>query len=294
MAGMAGMEQMLRPMLRTSGASMFGLQLGQGLGQLAAEVVGATDIGLPLSEPGHVALLPTNVEGLRGRSGAVRQRRHPLSGPARVRPAAAVRRGRLVARADAGPGRAVRERHHHRHLGAGAGGRPGRPQQPGRAELHPGGRPVRAAEDPGAGGRAAAAGDDAGPGRGLGRRGGHPGDRAADAGRRRRWPRPYAGPGRPEGRPRPRSPPWSAWSCGPAGCGTPPTCGRRCGMPGASRAATQCGPTRTWCPPRPTWTTRWASSPPSRTRGRRRRLRRRAGRAVGRGGPRGRRPPPTP
>jgi putative hydrolase len=60
--GMAGMEQMLRPMLRTSGASMFGLQLGQGLGQLATQVVGATDIGLPLSEPGHVALLPTNIK----------------------------------------------------------------------------------------------------------------------------------------------------------------------------------------------------------------------------------------
>ncbi|MCW2805730.1 MAG: hypothetical protein QOF52_1147 [Propionibacteriaceae bacterium] len=60
--GLAGMEQMLRPMLRTSGASMFGLQLGQGLGQLATEVVGATDIGLPLSEPGHVVLLPTNVK----------------------------------------------------------------------------------------------------------------------------------------------------------------------------------------------------------------------------------------
>jgi len=59
--GMAGMEQMLRPMLRTSGASMFGLQLGQGLGKLATEVVGVTDIGLPLSEPGHVVLLPTNV-----------------------------------------------------------------------------------------------------------------------------------------------------------------------------------------------------------------------------------------
>jgi putative hydrolase len=59
--GMAGMEQMLRPMLRSSGASMFGLQLGQGLGRLATEVVGATDIGLPLSEAGHVALLPTNV-----------------------------------------------------------------------------------------------------------------------------------------------------------------------------------------------------------------------------------------
>jgi putative hydrolase len=60
--GMAGMEQMLRPMLRTSGASMFGLQLGQGLGQLATEVVGATDVGLPLSQPGYVALLPTNIK----------------------------------------------------------------------------------------------------------------------------------------------------------------------------------------------------------------------------------------
>ncbi len=59
--GMAGMEQMLRPMLRTSGASMFGLQLGQGLGQLSGEVVGVTDIGLPLGEPGQIALLPANV-----------------------------------------------------------------------------------------------------------------------------------------------------------------------------------------------------------------------------------------
>ncbi len=59
--GMAGMEQMLRPMLRTSGASMFGLQMGQALGRLSTEVIGATDIGLPLSEPGHVALLPTNI-----------------------------------------------------------------------------------------------------------------------------------------------------------------------------------------------------------------------------------------
>jgi putative hydrolase len=58
MPGMAGMKQMLR----TSGASMFGLQLGQGLGQLATEVVGATDIGLPLSEPGKMALLPTNIK----------------------------------------------------------------------------------------------------------------------------------------------------------------------------------------------------------------------------------------
>ncbi|MGI8456672.1 MAG: zinc-dependent metalloprotease, partial [Propionibacteriaceae bacterium] len=61
LGGMAGMEGMLRPMLRNSGASMFGLQLGQGLGQLATEVMGATDIGLPLSAKGEVALLPTNV-----------------------------------------------------------------------------------------------------------------------------------------------------------------------------------------------------------------------------------------
>ena len=55
---------------------MFGLQLGQGLGQLATEVVGATDIGLPLSEPGHVALLPTNIkafgEGLEQSSSDIR------------------------------------------------------------------------------------------------------------------------------------------------------------------------------------------------------------------------------
>jgi len=63
-------------MLRSSGASMFGLQLGQGLGQLATEVIGATDIGLPLSEAGHVALIPTNVaafgEGLEQSSTDVR------------------------------------------------------------------------------------------------------------------------------------------------------------------------------------------------------------------------------
>ena len=59
--GWLGWSRCSGPMLRTSGASMFGLQLGQGLGRLSTEVVGATDIGLPLSEPGRVALLPTNV-----------------------------------------------------------------------------------------------------------------------------------------------------------------------------------------------------------------------------------------
>ena len=59
--GMAGMAEMLRPMLRSSGASMFGLQLGQGLGQLSGEVVSTTDIGLPLTDTPQVALLPANV-----------------------------------------------------------------------------------------------------------------------------------------------------------------------------------------------------------------------------------------
>ena len=58
---MQGMEQMLRPMLRNSGASMFGLQVGQALGHLATEVVGTTDIGLPLAPTGQLAMLPTNV-----------------------------------------------------------------------------------------------------------------------------------------------------------------------------------------------------------------------------------------
>ena len=101
---MAGMEQMLRPMLRTSGASMFGLQLGQGLGQLATEVVGATDIGLPLSEPGHVALLPTNVkafgEGLEQSGSDVTL----YLALARMRSAATLRLRGLAASTDAHPG----------------------------------------------------------------------------------------------------------------------------------------------------------------------------------------------
>ncbi|MDR1186288.1 MAG: zinc-dependent metalloprotease, partial [Bifidobacteriaceae bacterium] len=38
--------------------SLFGMQLGQALGQLSREVFGYTDVGLPLVEPGATALLP--------------------------------------------------------------------------------------------------------------------------------------------------------------------------------------------------------------------------------------------
>jgi putative hydrolase len=47
-------------MMQQVGVSMWGAQVGQGIGKLAGEVVGAADIGLPLAE-GHPALLPANV-----------------------------------------------------------------------------------------------------------------------------------------------------------------------------------------------------------------------------------------
>lgn len=47
-------------MQQMSGA-LFGSQLGQGLAALAAEVLGSTDIGLPLADSGRAVLLPANV-----------------------------------------------------------------------------------------------------------------------------------------------------------------------------------------------------------------------------------------
>ncbi|MBI1376799.1 MAG: hydrolase [Frankiales bacterium] len=58
------MAQMVGPLLgmaRQMGAMMFGAQLGQGLGTLAGEVLGAADVGIPLTEDGRAALLPRNV-----------------------------------------------------------------------------------------------------------------------------------------------------------------------------------------------------------------------------------------
>ncbi|QGF24423.1 zinc-dependent metalloprotease [Raineyella fluvialis] len=60
-AELAQMAGMLQPMLRTSGAMMYGQKVGEALGRLASEVLGLTDIGLPLGEDGAVVLLPTNV-----------------------------------------------------------------------------------------------------------------------------------------------------------------------------------------------------------------------------------------
>ncbi|MQS08135.1 zinc-dependent metalloprotease [Streptomyces alkaliphilus] len=48
-------------MMRSMGGAMFGTQIGQAVGVLAGEVVGSSDIGLPLGPAGKAALLPGNI-----------------------------------------------------------------------------------------------------------------------------------------------------------------------------------------------------------------------------------------
>ena len=59
------MAQMMAPMLgmlQQLGAAAFSMQLGQALAALAADVVGASDIGIPLTADAQPALLPRNVD----------------------------------------------------------------------------------------------------------------------------------------------------------------------------------------------------------------------------------------
>ncbi|GAA2050871.1 MULTISPECIES: zinc-dependent metalloprotease [Streptomyces] len=58
---MRAMAGPLLGMMRSMGGAMFGTQIGQAVGMLAGEVVGSTDIGLPLAPAGKAALLPVNV-----------------------------------------------------------------------------------------------------------------------------------------------------------------------------------------------------------------------------------------
>jgi putative hydrolase len=51
----------MQGMLRQLGGSIFGAQVGQGLGELAGEVVSSSDIGLPLGPAGQAVLIPDNV-----------------------------------------------------------------------------------------------------------------------------------------------------------------------------------------------------------------------------------------
>jgi putative hydrolase len=52
----------MQSMVATLGGALFGGQLGQALGQLAAEVLSAGDIGLPLGPAGTAALIPANIQ----------------------------------------------------------------------------------------------------------------------------------------------------------------------------------------------------------------------------------------
>ncbi|MFC0526271.1 zinc-dependent metalloprotease [Phytohabitans kaempferiae] len=51
----------MQSMVTTLGGALFGGQLGQALGSLAAEVLSAGDIGLPLAPAGTAALVPANI-----------------------------------------------------------------------------------------------------------------------------------------------------------------------------------------------------------------------------------------
>lgn len=52
----------MQSMVATLGGALFGGQLGQAFGQLAAEVLSAGDIGLPLGPAGTAALIPANIK----------------------------------------------------------------------------------------------------------------------------------------------------------------------------------------------------------------------------------------
>ncbi len=64
-AGMpVDLTQMLGPLMgmaKQMGANMFAMQAGQGLAALAGEVLGAGDVGLPLTDDGVPTLMPENV-----------------------------------------------------------------------------------------------------------------------------------------------------------------------------------------------------------------------------------------
>jgi len=55
-------DELMKPMVRAAASGMFAAQVGQSLGNLAADVLSVSDIGLPLGERPQVALLPTNIE----------------------------------------------------------------------------------------------------------------------------------------------------------------------------------------------------------------------------------------
>jgi putative hydrolase len=60
---MRGQLGPMSAMVSSLGGALFGTQLGTALGSLAAEVLSASDIGLPLGPAGTAALIPANIKG---------------------------------------------------------------------------------------------------------------------------------------------------------------------------------------------------------------------------------------
>ncbi len=63
MLGAMGGPDAMKGVMDQIGGLVFGAQVGQALGALAGEVLGASDVGLPLGDNGRSALLPVNLAG---------------------------------------------------------------------------------------------------------------------------------------------------------------------------------------------------------------------------------------
>ena len=111
----------LQQMMRSIGGAMFGTQIGQALGALAREVVGSTDVGLPLAPAGKAALLPAERHGVRRRARRARGPGAALPRAARGRAPAAVRPRAVAARATSSTPSGLRARHQRRHRAARGG-----------------------------------------------------------------------------------------------------------------------------------------------------------------------------
>ncbi|MFT3877890.1 MAG: zinc-dependent metalloprotease [Propioniciclava sp.] len=57
----AGMTAMFEPMMRMAATGMLSAQVGQGIAQLATDVLSGSDLGFPLTDKPVTALLPTNI-----------------------------------------------------------------------------------------------------------------------------------------------------------------------------------------------------------------------------------------
>lgn len=61
-AELAGMATFMEPMMRQAATGMLSAQIGQGIGQLSAQVLSGADLGFPVTASPVVALLPANIQ----------------------------------------------------------------------------------------------------------------------------------------------------------------------------------------------------------------------------------------